>query len=441
MLLSSCAPVVQDLATAQGNPTNTPTLAIISTSTPSPTTTLSLIDKIFVLPTRLPYIGTTPTPIATSALGSSSMRLRNLSEGEFINLITDLQERSYRSFPPYDDWWSEGQFDSSQESVALAIQEYLYHFPDSLDADRLRWQLAFIDSIMFEDLKGNEYYDDWMIEQLQSRLNQNGVLPSDLESVLDKYWFEVDYFQPIENLFGDGKTAWFYVVSPQVWADEEDYQKSPDYFHRGGLFFIVREMAPGRFQLYILDNAWSFSNGSSSLFEISDFNQNGIPEIALNIGFHGGTFCSGNLKIFEWQDDAFADLTRGDIRVSDCVDNYEYTTVDGAPAIRFDKFFMSIPSVYIWNGSYYEFSGYEYSTLVEKWVAATLDPQNSFSEETEAIEAILSSENMEGLSSAHGDFLRFRLGIAYALTSEVSQARKVLQDLADNPLSTNTEVL
>jgi len=147
-----------------------------------------------------------------------------------------LQERSYRSFPPYDDWWSEGQFDSSQESVALAIQEYLYHFPDSLDADRLRWQLAFIDSIMFEDLKGNESYDDWMIEQLQSRLNQNGVLPSDLESVLDKYWFEVDYFQPIENLFGDGKTAWFYVVSLKC-GRMKKIIKSPQIIFIGVVYF------------------------------------------------------------------------------------------------------------------------------------------------------------------------------------------------------------
>ena len=356
------------------------------------------------------------------------MQLRSTSEKALLRLISELQERSYRNFPPVYGWWSEGQFVSSQEPVALAIQEYLYHFPDSYDSDRLRWQLAFIESITFEDLKGNEYYDEWVVEQLENKLNHGLVFPDDVERFLDNYWFEVRYYQEIENLFGDQKPAWFYVIEPQVWEEEEHYEKSSDFFDRGGLFVVAREISQGKFEVYILENGWNFSSGSSSLFEISDFNKNGVPEIAINIGLHSGSMCGGNLKIFEWHEDTFEDLTRGNIQIGDCVDKYEYVVVDGKPSIRFKKFFTPVPAIYTWNGTHYEFFRYEHKNLVEKWWTA-----ESPSEEVHAIEEILSSEDLEGLRPAYIDFLRFRLGIVYSLDSQESQAKQVFQDLVDNP--------
>ena len=120
-------------------------------------------------------------------------------------------------------------------------------------------------------------------------------------------------------------------------------------------------------------------------------------------------------KIFEWQENAFVDLTGGNIKINDCADDYEYVLVEGKPSIRFRKFFTRIPSVYVWAGDYYEFSGYEHTTPVEKWLATTLSPGNSYSDEAKAIEEILSLDNVAGLSSTHIDFLRYRLGIVYAL--------------------------
>ena len=427
ILLSACGavPTVTSTATVLPTRTYTPTL----TQTPSPTTTLSRADGIFIIPTMNVYPDTTPTALVTPASAYTSMQLRKLSEDDWLKFIFQLQERSYQNFPPHWGWWTEGQFVSSQEPVALAIQEYLYHYPDSPEANRLRWQLAFIDSIRFESLKGNDYYDEWIVEQLQSMLNQGEVLPENLETVLDRHWFDVDYYQSVNNLFGDETRAWFYVIKPQVWQEEEDYPKTPDYFDRGGLFVVVHEASPGVFQLHILENAWSFLNGSSSLFEISDFNQNGFPEIALDIWFHSGSMCGGNFKIFEWRDSDFVDLTKSNIRIVDCVDHYEYSLINNAPSIIFNRFLQPAPSVYTWNGTYYEFSGYQYSDLVEKWKSA-----RSFYDEAEAIEEILASENLSGLSSAQIDFLRYRLGILYALESEIEKSRQVLQELVEKPL-------
>jgi tetratricopeptide (TPR) repeat protein len=430
IILTSCGAVTPvPTATPTFMPTSLPTRTYTPTPTqfPSPTATLSRADGIFIIPTMNVYPDTTPTPIATPVSGSSSVRLRDLSDDDFLNFIGQLQERSYQNFPPHWGWWTEGQFISSQEPVALTIQEYLYHYPDSPEANRLRWQLAFIDSIGF--VRGNDYYDEWIVKQLQNMLNQGDVLPENLETILDRYWFDVGYYQPVNNLFGDETRAWFYVIKPQVWQEEEDNPKTPDYFDGGGLFVVVHEASHGVFQLHILENAWSFSNGSSSLFEISDFNQNGFPEIALNIWFHSGSMCGGNFKIFEWRDGDFVDLTKGDIRIGDCVDHYEYSLINNVPSIIFNKFLQPVPSIYTWNGTYYEFSGYQYSGLNERWKSAT-----SFSEEAEAIEEILASENSGGLSNSQIDFLRYRLGISYALTSETEKSKQVLQGLVDKPL-------
>ena len=156
ILLVSCGavtpvPTVTSTSTATTLPTKTYTP--IPTQTPSPTTTPSRVDEIFVIPTMHPYLDTTPTPIATPALGYSSMRLRNLSEDDILDLIDEMNQYSYQNFPP--SWWAEGDFIVSQIPVALAIQEYLYRFPDNPNAYRLRWQLAFINSLFSGNLAGN----------------------------------------------------------------------------------------------------------------------------------------------------------------------------------------------------------------------------------------------------------------------------------------------
>lgn len=426
VFLSACMPQVETTIAPS------PTPEIINTVTPLPTATLSEVDKIFVIPTKDSsfVFDSTPMPISTP-ITASTILLRNLSENDYINWIRELQTYSYKNYPPYGDWWSEGMFISSQLPLALVIQEFLYLYPNSVHAERLKWQLAFIDSLVFRYITivgGNVYDDKWVINELEKGINQGKFLPDEMEVFLDLYWFDVDYYQPVENLFGDNEVSWFYVISPQVWGHEEEFRKSPDHFRYGGMFLVIRKIDNDKFKIYLLENAWSFVNGSSSLFEISDFNQNGITEIALSIGYHGGGICSGHMSIYEWEEDEFNDLTNGEIEIRDCGDFYEYSVVSGTPIIEFTKFFEPGLSIYTWNGSYYEFSGYRYSTLVEKWWAT-----DNFSEEVFAIEEILASEDFSGLDNAHVDFLRFRLGILYALESNEVQSKIILQSLGDNP--------
>ena len=319
-----------------GGVTPVPTATIVPTQTlipaktdlpqPSATATLSQVEKIFRLPTMQPFRDTTPTPIATPR-GIFSGKLKDLSEQDMLNLINEMNEYSYQNFSPgLGSRWTEGNFIVSQIPVALALQEYLYRFPNSPNAYRLRWQLAFIDSLFSGDLAGNQFGDEWIVSELQRKLNQGETSPDHLEDILRQYRFHVGYFQVVPNLFGDGKSGWLYWIYPQV---------SEDYSLGGGLIFAVREVETGKSKIITLSSA---PGSDSSVFKVDDHNKNGVPEFALYNGIHSGTHCQGYLMIYEWREDGFDELTNGNVARNDCSDDYEYSEMNGIPAIFYSGF-------------------------------------------------------------------------------------------------------
>jgi len=437
-LLLSCASGTQTPTATQLQPTVTVSPTITISPTPSPTERPKLaIDGMLILPTMGPYIDSTPMPLATPSLNGSTAKLLDLSEAEALELIRQMNESSYQNYPPQPDWFSEGKFIGSQAPVGLAIQEYLYRFPDSPNAERLRWQLAFINSISLYGLAGDQDSDKWILAELQNRLNQGETTPDQLEKIVGQYWFDVTYLQPIENLFQDGKTGWLYEITPQVW--EEDIASTlQGYSFHGSLFFVVREIKGNDFQISLLNSSWNFSSGVNSVFEVSDHNQNGIPEIALSIGAHSGTMCNGELLIYEWNKNEFRELTGGKVHIGDCSDNYEYQIDgNGNPSIFLSKMFYPRELLFVWDGKTYRPEPVlSTNDLVENWGNSAF-----FSaDEARAIEAILSSNDQKDLTPAHLDFLRFRLGLVYALNSKVEKAKTILQDLADNPLDSSLTI-
>jgi hypothetical protein len=433
LIAVSCGPVTAvSTATKIILPTNT--IAPTSTSLPEPsaTATLSQVEEMFTIPTIVPDFVDTPTPIATPGMESSLMKLRNLSEEDYLNFIYKMNEYSYQNFPPFDDWWTEGYFIASQEAVAFGIQEYLYRFPESANTDRLRWQLAFINSVMYDGLGGNQYGDQWMIDELEKSLNRGEASPDQLESILGKYWFNVIYVKSMENLFGDGTVGWLYQVVPQVSA--EDKTDNNHSVAEGSMFFVVRQHNKSQFETYLLASAWNLSFGTSYVFDVVDHNKNGIPEVALYIGGHGGTVCSGNLFIYEWNDHGFAELTRGDLLLRDCSENFEYSEIDSIPAITFDRIFPVRKEQYIWNGDYYEFSQYIDATPLEQWRNSVGESHFSYEEETKLLNEILASGEAADFRDSYADYLRYRLGAVYALQSKQNEAIRELENLRASPL-------
>ncbi len=438
VVLPSCGPVtavpsVTQMATVGVAATEMPTTTPSPTATPFWGVTLSQVDMIFVLP---PYSRpeVTPTPFVTPSVDYSSMRLRDLSEDESLAFIDELNRYSYQYFPPLMGWASEGQFVESQIPVALAIQEYLYRFPESITADRLRWQLAFFNSIRFSWNPGSQYDDEWMLGELQKWLNQGDAHPDQLEKFFQKYSFDVVYVQSIENLFNDSKTGWLYVISPRVWEDEKSGG-------RGRLFFVVREVSKGKFQPHLLMSAWGFTTDMSYVFDISDHNQNGTPEIALFHGYQSGSMCGGSLLIYEWKEKEFMELTEGNISLRECADDFEYSQNENPPSIVVSKVFpVHIKELYRWNGKFYEFAGFVDASALTEWQFSLFDPSFSYAEETELISEILESGSWMKFGPTFPDFLRYRLGIAYAMQSMHGEAINELQRLVLSPNDKTTAI-
>lgn len=441
LMAVSCGPAAPVVTATEIVPTSTipPTNTFVPTRTsrPEPTATLSKVERMFVLPTRPAGLVDTPTPIAAPEFVSSTMRLRTLSEEEGLGLIDRMNEYSYQSFPPFDSWSIEGDFMGAQQAVALAIQEYLYYFPESPHADRLRWQLAFINSIMYDGLSGNQYGDEWMIAELEKRLNSGEVSGDKLENILSKYWF-VTHVQPVENLFGDRRVSWLYQVAPRLWGDGKS--TVDESLARGSMFFVVGEDNSGGFEIYLLNSAWNLSFGDSYVFDATDHNENGTPEVALYIGAHSGTMCGGNLLIYEWKNDTVVELTDGTLLLLDCGENFEYSKIDGIPSITFSGLLPRRTELYAWNGEFYEFSRYLQATPLEVWRNSVHGSRLSYRTEAELLGKVLASGELSGDYPAFSDYLRYRLGTVYAFDAKSEEAIHEFQSLIASPMDTTRTV-
>jgi len=428
ILLTSCGgvtpvPTATPTLTATALPTKTPLPTNTSIPEPSATVTPSRVEMIFALPTLAPFRDT-PTPIAIPSLGYSSMQLRNLSEDDILELIDEMNQYSYQNFPLLlGSRWTEGDFVVSQIPAALAIQEYLYRFPNSPNVDRLRWQLAFISSLSSGSLAGNQYGYEWIVAELQRRLNQGETTPDHLENILHQYPFTVGFFLNVQNLFGDGKTGWLYWIDPQV---SEDYSLG-----HGGLIIAVREVETGKFKITILSKA---PGSDSYIFEVDDHNKNGTPEIALYNGVHSGTHCQGRLMIYEWREGGFDELTNGNVTRNDCGNEFEYSELNGIPAIYYSGFNTPKKELYLWNGAQYEFSRYIGMTQLEIWRNSVIAGRLSHADEVELLKQVLAS------STEYTDFLRYRLGIVYAFESRSGEAIAELQDLISSPVDETSNI-
>jgi hypothetical protein len=434
---SACGPVTPiPSATPMATVTNTATERPTLTATPTITPTLPPTQTpVFPLPTMQVYSWETPTAIATPQEKSADYHLKKMDEAGLAQMIAWMNDYSVKNYPNYGDWWTESQFEGSQQAVAVAIQEYLYRFPNSRDSDQYRWQLAFISAIDWNSKKNS--VDDLMISSIQNELDSGTITPETLETFLDRYWFDLGFLRRIDNLFGDGKTAWFYEVVPQYWQDYERNVKPNDTeanWGGEGLFFVVRENLAGHFDVFLLKSAWN--DNESNIFDISDRNQNGTPEISLYIGSHSGTMCGGNLLVYEWNGQEFVELTRSKIEFIDCGVEFSYFEYNGRPAIRAKRNFSESEAGFVWNGKYYQFDRYLDDDLFNVWQSSYGDHKS----EVAVLTKMLGSEDSTRMEAGLTNYLRFRLGVLYALENQRDEAMKIFKQLASSPITLPTDV-
>lgn len=437
VLLTSCMPV-----TPVPTSTVTPSITVLPTHTsipePSVTATPNIVNAMFPIPTYHVMPDGALTPRTTPVPESSSMKLKELSEKDLLDFIQEINKQSYEYYPPLIDWWTISRFIESQKPVALAIQEFLYRYPSSSVADELRWRLAFINSIVPGGLGGNQYGDEWMLRELEKSLEYQEVKPDQLENILKFHSFDVVYIKPIDNLFMDQQTAWLYQIVPQLWRDDE-FTKN-ETFSIGSLFFVVRMIGENEFKLYLLKSAWALYSGESYVFDVSDHNGNGYQEIALYIGYHSGTTCSGKLLIYEWELEQFTELTHDGIKLRECTEDFTYSLLQDVPSIIYSAVIPKRTIIYSWNGQYYEWDRTVDIDPFDLWNYSYDKSEFSYDEEIEILRNAIESDKARKFGSAYPDYLRFRIGITYALDAKREDAIKELQDIISSPVDPTRKI-
>lgn len=395
------------IATKQPSPTALPSV----TTTRQPTLTGFFLQPSSCGGLCPPQV----TPVFTPEHPQVSYHLKPLTEPDALNLIRELDQYAHDA-DVYGPAGSRGAFVESQLSIRFIIQEAMQRFPNLSYADEYLWHLEFSRAV-----RNEAGVDEWVMERINQAINGGGYSLDTLNDLLNLHGFNMNDIHPVSNLFGDGKQAWVFNV------------RTNDESVSDGLFLVARQRTPSGYQLFKLVSQWAFSVGDSSIQDIADVNKNNLPDITLNIGRHSGTSCQREMQIYEWNGTAFYDLSKGGFHSFDCDTDWNIVSGGSVPMIVASQNAQQGGAQYTWNGKFYEFSGYTNATPWQAWYYAADAGTNSPSNDVIQLPALLDSPDALKNGSTYPDYLRFRLGVAYALLSKPEQAIAEMQKLISSP--------
>lgn len=415
-----------------------PTVTVTFTTTPSPSAKPTHTPTASFTPTSsevLPVITSdwyrdfaSPTPLATPEFNANTYPLKHWEEADALALIRTLELYAHEN-DLMGAAHARINFGNDYNLVELAIRETLFRFPDSSYQELLNWRLA-----MAVSLQGEPEMDGWVLDAIAGYLNQTAG--ADLDAWLAPLGFIVAQEMTASNLFGDGTQALVYRIQP------------PDSYGERGLVFAVRKQSQESdyqiFRIYGDDSYWGLYI-DYPIVGVEDHNQNGLPEVVLEDYASSGSMCSSHILIYEWRDEQFVDLTKGEIGSGDCLPwSFGEPDAQGADTITTSELMYPIDDTYAWNGSYYElierrFRLKKYSVPV---VCADYDLVLSgwedYKKGISALQAVLqdwTAQQTETFGASCQDILRIRIGLAYAEHGEIAKAREVFRAVAASPLN------
>jgi len=362
-------------------------------------------------------------PIATPDSLVGDYKLKGWSEAEAIAVLQQLDQYAVNS--DIGGGFVRSGIQSAQEPVKLFLQETFYRFPELESNLSLNWRQALANA-----MTNSPDSDEWILGQLQQGLDDKRFPPDMLNQFLSGYGFKI--LPPVlaSNLFGDGRKAWIYWLQTRnLWTKD-------------GLVFAVADKEPGDFEIVPIFSDWRFCSGLSRIWDVADHNRNGIPEVAI----YDGTIVYGVVLIFEWREGHWVELTQNQITLGNYGEwGYGSTDENGIETI--------VVKHYPWRVEYYQWDG-KFYTLFEVnygnsfvYQLYGLYHSGDYSHEADLIQKILASwpnvgePNADKPGPSYPDYLRFQLGMTYALQSKVGEAQKVFKTIAESPVNPQTTVL
>lgn len=433
--------------------TPTVTLVVATTTKPTPTATVTIpptrqpTPTFTPYPTRIPEVEVSPTPIATPPGSVADYQLKPWNEQAALDLVDIAEEYSFAVNIPYPFGGIRTDFQQAQVPIKTVAQEALLRFPNSQAKDTFAWRIALANVLL-----DSHASDAWILSALQVGLNKGLYDPSDLNAVLNPHGFTIVSSLPAPNLFGDGQDAEVFWLSTQ---------DSPQ---MGGLYFALRQHPQGNRTLEVIDSYWDFLHGSNypdNNFLVEDHTQDGVPEIIFQDSGQSGSICGARVLIYQWHDGRFVNLTLspgnpGGIFPYGCEGEWSYGQLDnkGVATIEVRRFNFYpgywIQEHYQWSGEWYELMDESVELPVDfisddLWLLLD-DPleQRWYATQISETQKLLTKSPFTGANEfgpSYPDFLRFQLGLAYALQSQTDQAQETFQSLVDNPVNPLTGTL
>lgn len=438
IFLVACGPVIP----ISPSPTSELTFTPIPTNTiyPSPQSTLTATLTLTPAPTgtnwplgmEIPIVEATPTSIATPDLGTAEYRLKDWNEGAALGLVNVAEQYSYADNVGYfgDDRFN---YITDQVAVRVAALEVLKRYPDAEFKEKLEWRVSLANAML-----GNQESDAWILQQVEDGLNSGRYTLDKLDVALNPYGFQIGVGEVVKNLLGRGQPGQLLFVS---------VTERP----RTSLYAALGRNDQSGYKLVKIHNSWGFNRVMDDGFDIGDHTADGLPEVILSQENWNGSYCGSETLIFQWQEDAFAELSQGQFYFDTCNEapgywKYGAADVSGAQTIEVHEAVGYTSTItrsikYRWNGKSYQLA----ESLVDKpetlnrqsaeWVGLAMD-EGSYALLRTELPRFLSTPGKvdnSGIGPSYRDYLRFQLSLAYVLNGERSKARATLQQIIEKP--------
>lgn len=393
-------------------PTHTPTSTLPPTLTPAPT-------PFEVLPIMTSHeVWPEATPIATPLFDAENYQLKTWTEADALAMIHTMEVYAHDNNVPAP---AHGRFAFPQAYglVELAIREMKFRFPNSAYQKKVDWRLAMANAI-----QGESESDAWILQTIQDFLIHYPL--RELNDYLLQHGFVIAEQTVVFNLMNDGKSVLVFRVQAQ------------DNFGSQGLVFALWPDEQGGYQIFPIHSFWTIIASGERIVDTLDHNKNGIPEVVLETYVSSGSMCGTNIYIYEWYEGEFVDLSQGKIASGDC-NRWGFGEPD---ANGIDTIFITSlygrEDVYMWNGLFYELSEMRFpnGAMFCSDYRFYLDSWRDSTRGLEVLQALLKDwpeELLSHLNPGCQDYLRFQIGMTFALNDQYSKALSAFQNLAQAP--------
>lgn len=405
------SPTISPSLTPTPNPTATPT----STPSSTPFEVLPLMTSHEAWPEV--------TPIATPVLSVEDYRLKTWTEADALALIHTMEVYAHDNDVPAP---AHGRFEFPEAYglVELAVREMQYSFPNSVYQEKVDWRLA-----MAHVIQGGSSLDEWILQTIENFLSQHPL--SELDEYLFGQGFLIGEQVVVPNLMGDNRPAIVLRVQAQ------------DNFGDQGLVFALQLDEQGTYQLFPIHSFWTIIASGERIVDTLDHNKNGIPEVVLETYVSSGSMCGMTVYIYEWRENEFVDLTQDQISTGNCdLWSFGEPDVNGIDTIFITSLYGR-EDIFKWNGQFYELGEFrfpngamfcsDYTLFLDTW------PDDTGG--LEVLQALLKDwpeEELSHLNPGCQDYLRFQIGMTYALHDQYSDALATFQNLAQSPANSKT---